>query len=86
VVFWVVAPCNILLYTNISEEHAVYVFRAEVRRVRMLMGYVGLFGGLGQGAQEDWAVRAMGHGVQFRTIGQCRIITEVREIELHPKK
>jgi hypothetical protein len=28
----------------------------------MLMGYTGLIRGLGQGAQEDWTIRAMGGG------------------------
>jgi hypothetical protein len=29
------------LYTNISEEHAASIFRVDMSRVRMFMGYVG---------------------------------------------
>jgi hypothetical protein len=46
------------LYTNISEEHAVSDFRVEVRRVKMLMGYIGSGGGLDQRTLEARAVRA----------------------------
>jgi hypothetical protein len=38
---------------DVSEKHAAPFFRVEVIRVRILMGYVELCGGLAQGAQED---------------------------------
>jgi hypothetical protein len=40
-VFW--------LYTNFSEEHAASILRANVRRVRNLMSYIGL----GQGSDQE---------------------------------
>jgi hypothetical protein len=50
------------LYTNTSDGHAAFIFRTEVRVVKMLIGYTRLIGGLGQGAQEDWPFRAMETG------------------------
>jgi hypothetical protein len=54
VVFW--------LYINASEKHAASIFRVKVRRVRMLIAYIEVGRGLGQGGQEDGPITAMGGG------------------------
>jgi hypothetical protein len=34
VVFCVAAPCSLLIVSDISEEHAACMFRAEVKKIR----------------------------------------------------
>jgi hypothetical protein len=33
-VLWFDEPCRLWLYADILEDHAVFIFRAEVRRVK----------------------------------------------------
>lgn len=39
-----------LVHSTVSEEHITSIFRVQVMRVRILMGYIRLVGGLGQEA------------------------------------
>jgi hypothetical protein len=48
-----------LLHFVVLKEHTSSIFSIDVRRVRILMGCRGLYGGLGQGAEESWPIIAM---------------------------
>jgi hypothetical protein len=55
-VFWIVAPCSIVVCANVPDEHADYIFRAEMGNIRKWMADAWLGEGSGQGSL---SVRAM---------------------------